>query len=240
MEKLLRPDRFEADQNSPTAAKEWSHWKKLFQNYIAEAKLKEEDKLKVLINFLSHSVYDYISDCKDFSDAIKILDGIYIKPKNEIFARHLLATKKQLTSESIDQYLQSLKILAKECTFKAVSPSQYKDEYIRDAFINGIMSNSIRQRLLENDELSLERAVMQSRALEMAQKQSEAYSMPVESINHVNTEAEDEQSESMIAAIRQKCFFFAGMTGIRVALVQLGKLCVGIVTKKVISPKFAN
>ncbi|CAI6372729.1 unnamed protein product [Macrosiphum euphorbiae] len=207
MEKLLRPDRFEADQNSPTAAKEWSHWKKLFQNYIAEAKLKEEDKLKVLINFLSHSVYDHISDCKDFSDAIKILDGIYIKPKNEIFARHLLATKKQLTSESIDQYLQSLKILAKECTFKAVSPSQYKDEYIRDAFINGIMSNSIRQRLLENDELSLERAVMQSRALEMAQKQSEAYSMPVESINHVNTEAEDEQSESMIAAIRQKCFF---------------------------------
>jgi hypothetical protein len=49
---------------------------------------------------------------------------------------------------------------------------------------------------------------MLSRALEMAQKQSEAYSMPVESINHVsadNIETEDEQS--VIGVIRQKCFF---------------------------------
>jgi len=104
--------------------------------------------------------------------------------------------------------LQSLKILAKECTFKAVNASQYKDEYIRDAFINGIMSNNIHQRLLENDELSLEKAVTLSRALEMAQKQSEAYSTPVESINYVSADKiETEDEQSVIAVIRQKCFF---------------------------------
>lgn len=51
MKKLLRPDRFETNQNSPTVSKEWAHWNKLFQNYSGEVKLKEEDKLKVLIKF---------------------------------------------------------------------------------------------------------------------------------------------------------------------------------------------
>jgi len=71
-----------------------------------------------------------------------------------------------------------------------------------------LITSVTRQRLLENDELSPEKAVTLSRALEIAQKQSEAFSMPVESINHVsadNIETEDEQF--VIAVIRQKSFF---------------------------------
>lgn len=56
MEKLLRPDRFETDPNSPTSAKEWAHWITTFNNFVEVAKVKEEDKLKVLTNFLAHSV----------------------------------------------------------------------------------------------------------------------------------------------------------------------------------------
>jgi len=91
----------------------------------------------------------------------------------------MLATRKQQMNESIDLYLAFLKILSKECAFKSLSAIEYRDEYIRDSFINGLLSNNIRQRLLENNTLKLEEAITRSRALGMAQKQSEVYSMPL-------------------------------------------------------------
>jgi len=39
-----------------------------------------------------------------------------------------------------------------------VSAEQYREELIRDSFINGLSSQGIRQRLLEKDDLSLEAA----------------------------------------------------------------------------------
>ena len=89
---------------------------------------------------------------------MKALKDIYVKRKNEIFARHILATRRQDSHESIDQFFQSLKILANDCNFIAVSAIQNKEDSIRDAFINGLNSNSIRQRLLENDSLELDTA----------------------------------------------------------------------------------
>ena len=44
--------------------------------------------------------------------------------------------------------------LSKDCKFKAVTDEQYREELFRDAFINGLFSPAIRQRLLENDTLS--------------------------------------------------------------------------------------
>ncbi|XP_012557173.3 uncharacterized protein LOC105844754 [Hydra vulgaris] len=105
-----------------------------------------------------------------------ILESIYIKPKNEIFARHILSTRKQKPSETIDQFLNELKNLSKDCKFTAVTAEQYKSEMIRDAFINGLLSNSIRQRLLENKILDLSSAFDQARSLDVAQQNSNLYS----------------------------------------------------------------
>ena len=48
--------------------------------------------------------------------------------------------------------------------------NQYKEETIRDAFINGLQSNLICQRLLENKVLELQTAHDQAGALDIAQK----------------------------------------------------------------------
>ena len=49
--------------------------------------------------------------------------------------------------------------------------------YIRDAFISGIQSHEIRQRLLENLTLTLDNAFEQARSLEMVQKSADAYNV---------------------------------------------------------------
>ena len=113
---------------------------------------------------------------------------IYVKPANEIFARHLLATRKQQPNETLDEFLQSLKILSRDCNFRNVEAAVYRDEYIRDSFISGLISNTIRQRLLENTSSELQVIFNQARALEMVQKNSESYSVThvqfVMNVNH--------------------------------------------------------
>ena len=66
------------------------------------------------------------------------------KNPNEVFVRHLLATRKQQVGQLLDEYLLGLQKLAKDCNFRAVSGDQYKQEVVRDAFINGILSTGTR------------------------------------------------------------------------------------------------
>ena len=94
---------------------------------------------------------------------------------------------------------------------------------IRDSFINGLSSNYIRQRLLENAELSLDQAYEKARTLHIAQKNSEAYSQTsfqtssnVATIEPANRASPDQNLESLAAFGKQSatkkrnCFFCGG------------------------------
>jgi len=74
-----------------------------------------------------------------------------------------------------DQFVQDLEKMSKRCEFKDVTSEEYRSEYVRDAFINGLSSSTIRQGLLENTTLTLQKAFEQARTLELAQKQSASY-----------------------------------------------------------------
>ena len=79
---------------------------------------------------------------------------------------------------------------------KTVSAEEYRNELIRDAFINGIISNAIRQRLLENKELTLDTAFDQARSLDLAQKNSQAYEAPKSFAVAVSSDPVHETNES--------------------------------------------
>ena len=136
----MQPARFKTEPNFPGSDKKWKHWKSTFENFLLAVADKNPDKLKTLINYVEPEVYDYISECTNYETALATLESIYIKPKNEIYSRHVLSTRVQQEGETLDQYLQTLNLMAKECDFKAVNASQNRDDYVRDSFINGISS----------------------------------------------------------------------------------------------------
>ena len=175
MDKALRPTQFDILPHTASSTKEFKHWLRTFEYYLEVLPSEGLDKLKVLINFISPEIFEYISDCSDYDSAIEATKNVYIKPPNTIFARHLLATRRQQNSETFDEYIQALKILAKDCNFRAVTATQYQDEAIRDAFINGINSNGIRQRLLEHNDMTLGSMFCKVCAYESAQRHSENY-----------------------------------------------------------------
>lgn len=190
MDKYLRPERLDIDANDQDAAKKWLHWRKTFDNFLSVALADDKQKLLLLCNFVSANVFAYISECTTFTAAIEYLEKLYVKPKNEIFARHILATRKQKPGESLDDYMQELKQLSADCNFKDATAAEYRNNSIRDAFITGLASNQIRQRLLENDTLTLDLAFNQARSLEMAQKQSASYSGFDDSFTAAQTKAD--------------------------------------------------
>lgn len=116
-----------------------------------------------------------ISECVIHDSAITTLKSQYIKSTNEVFARYHLANHHQHVGESLDEYFQALKSLSKDCNFETVTAAQYCEESIQDAFISGIQSPVIRQRLLENKILDLTTMFNQAQALDSAQKNYEGY-----------------------------------------------------------------
>ena len=219
----MKPVRLDLDPNATNAAKEWKHWKITFQNFIelTEASLQHGqtlNKLNMLINCVSSNVFEYMEDSGTYENAIQILEKLYVKTVNVIFARHLLATHRQQAGQSLDDFLLNLRKLSKDCNFKAVTADQNREELIRDAFINGMSSQSIRQRLLENNTLTLQDAFNQARSLDLAHRNSQAYVAPSvmssaittieDSCNNVHA---NDKNENLLAATHSaKICYFCG------------------------------
>ena len=216
MDKVLRPERLETDPNSGEASKEWLHWKRTFDNFLAVLPQTNLNKLSILANFVSPAIFQHIEECRNYEAAVGILQALFVKPRNEIFARHMLATRRQQPHETLDEYLQTLKRLSKDCNFQSVTASKYREESIRDAFISGLRSPPIRQRLLENNMLDLNTMFDQARSLESAMRNSESYSVPPSPVNAsvpsttIHTECQEPADSSTLAAVGSDaatCFF---------------------------------
>ena len=147
MEQLLKPERLNLDPRAVGASNTFDHWLKYFQDYLGAsmAVWDDDDKLRVLHARVSDTVSATIRDAQSYSEAIELLKGQYNKRPNDVYARHLLATRRRQPGKTTDQYLRALKLLARACNCKAVSASQCTDDLVRDAFVTGIGSPYIRQ-----------------------------------------------------------------------------------------------
>lgn len=215
MEQLLKPERFDVDPANVGAEVKWKHWRTTFANFlegISSPPDTEGKKLSLLCNFISANVYQYINEAKTYEDAMDTLNSIYIIKRSEIYSRHCLASRTQQTGESVSEFLQVLKQMSKDCEFKSVTAEKYREEYIRDAFIRGLKCSRIRERLLENTTVTLDKAFDQARALELAELHSASYTFTSESVHVASLErTEDVATEnSTLAAVRTriaKCYF---------------------------------
>ena len=144
-----------------------------------------------------------------------VLQDLYVKPTNEVYARHLLATRRQQPAETLDEYLQALKTLSKDCNYRSTIAVLYREESIRDAFITGLTSGLIRQRLLENKTLDLKTMFDQARLLKSAARSSESYSVQPPPFNAavppVSKAPDPPTDPATLAAasvmLGQKCFY---------------------------------
>ena len=197
----------DVDPSSQTAPKQFKHWLKAFTDFVAGCVCQaagldgqpQVNNLCILFAYVSADVYEFVEGCKTYEAVIDKLKSVYIKTPNVIFARHVLATRKQKQGENLRDFFQQLHVLSKDCNIQAVTAEEYRKELVLDAFINGISSHVIRQRLLENSELTVERASQIACSLETAQQHSEAYLQHHDVTAAVNVE--DTNHDNQISAV---------------------------------------
>ena len=137
-------------------------------------------------------------------------------------ARHLLSIRNQLPGENISEFLVNLRHMAKDCNFEAVNAQTYQEHMIRDAFIKGLESSTIRQRILENENITLQRAFDLALSLNRAQEHTTAHFLQAgKSASTVKSDAisvdrPDEPNIKYVAASnkitanKKACFFCGG------------------------------
>ena len=225
MEKILRPERLNLEVKSTDAEIEYKHWIRTFDNFLG-AVIKEDsdtsdtDKLKILLNYITPKVHNHIADCTTYTGAKAALQSVFVKKKNVICARYLLLNKKQDPSETISDYVATLKQLTSDCDFQQVSAQKYRDEMLLNAFVGGVKSDIIRQRLLEESDLDFDKAVIAAKAKESAKDNSDYYRKNIEphfsanaSLDHASTAAAKYNSipphlsQENSKADERKCYF---------------------------------
>ena len=126
------------------------------------------DKLKIQTAHLSRPIYKFISEETKYENAIAVLQNLFVKLKNKIYARHMFATAKLDTGESIGEFILSINELSQNCDFIAISTQECKDDMKRDSFIKRLCSNFIRHSLLENRTLTFTEALEKACSIEIA------------------------------------------------------------------------
>ena len=92
----------------------------------------------------------------------------------------------------------------------------YKQELVRDAFINGLLLANICQHLLENTTLTLDNDFTQARTLDQAQKSSNAYNpapLPLDATGSVSPLPSPNENTAIELNAAMKCFqrcYFCG------------------------------
>ena len=113
---------------------------------------------------------------KDQAQVIAALKQHVAGRINETIERRNLRQRKQLSGEAFDDFLVSLRELAKTCNFCSNDCLQ---KAIRDQIIEGLQDGEIIQELLQEKKLSLEQAITKCRGLEAAKRsRSDIQGMP--------------------------------------------------------------
>jgi len=205
---LLRPRELHIEPE-PDAASVFNFWLRAVEDFIPtlqefrRANDPVVSKKRIIINCLSPAVYPHVEEAETYDVIVEILKALYCKRKNNVCAQHLLVSRRQAGGESISKFLHVLEDLAKDCAFSNVTADMYREELTRDAFINGLASSAIRQRLLEKEEFSLNQAFELADNLDRAHRYSSSMGtlVPGQSLSMMTSDSNVKNSRTAEAKI---------------------------------------
>ena len=130
-------------------------------------------------------------DAKKIAAVVSKFEEYCIPRENTIYERFLFFTRDQRESETVDQYLMELRQIAANCDFESITP----DQLLRDRLVTGTKTAKVRENLLKEKKLTLEKAIDIARAAESTAVQMKV--MSAESGLSAVKEKEKEQSENV-------------------------------------------
>lgn len=168
----------------------WKDFKQQFNWYSIATNLKAkpaEVQAAVLMTTIGPEAINIFNTFKLTEEESKSIDIILQKfedhfaPKrNESFTRWNFFRLKQGT-ETFDEFLTEIKTKVQGCNFADLS-----DGLLRDKIVYGIRNDSVREKLLAEEDLTLEKAIQICKISEQASKQLEEFKNPKPEVDRVD------------------------------------------------------
>jgi len=104
-----------------------------------------------------------------FKDIIKKFEEYCTSRKNIIYIKHAFFSIKQKDGQLFSDFVTSIKKQAMDCEF-----NELKDSLVRDVIVLGVKDSRLRERMLRESNLSLEKAIRLRHSAEETTKHVEA------------------------------------------------------------------
>ena len=169
-------------------------WIQIFQNYLVVINATGDAwpvarRRAVLLHCLGTEgqriFYNLPNTGATYDTAVNALKAHFNPKTNTVAERHAFRKRSQAPHESILQYVAALRDLVSTCDF-----GDSENEMIRDQLIENVCNSRIRERLLLEPELSLERALTLATQIESAAHQAKAITdthvAPVQAVQHTS------------------------------------------------------
>ncbi len=176
-EQLQAPEKLNC--TTETLKKVWKTWREEVSLYMELAhgnktQAYQVRMLKYLLGVTGRDIYKTLQFDKPESEltlneVLEAFDKRVDPKKNEIVERYKFFTREQAVNEGIEAYHTELRMLAQTCNFGELTSS-----LIRDRIVCGIRSSTVRERLLRQENLTLEKCIQDIKANEMSKEQMTA------------------------------------------------------------------
>ena len=145
-------------------AKNWKDWIRAFQLYETATELTAKTEPIRCATFLhvagpaAQQIFDTLQFATEERGKIQPLKDkfkAYCEPKKNLtVTRYLFNTRNQRHGESFSNYMTELRALVNDCEFGTLEGSLLKDR-----IVCGVHSQQLREKLLQSDELTLEKCI---------------------------------------------------------------------------------
>jgi hypothetical protein len=154
----------------------WKKWWQSFNLYILASNLEnvvEKRKVAIMLNQMGEKGIEIFNSFNlsientTLTQVKEKFDKHFEPQKNVTMSRHFFFTRKQLPGETIESFVANLETLSFACEFK-----ELRDSLVRDMFIANLNQNMshIRQRLLQESSLTLQKALEIAKTIVIAQE----------------------------------------------------------------------
>ena len=192
MERLKPPSALSFGENIDH---EWKIWTKQFSFYLTATESdSKSDKTKtcILLSCIGskgreiYETFDFDTndenDCWKLDSVLKKID-LYCNPKkNTTILRHKFFTHKQSEGQQFLEFVTELKPLSDKCEFATLL-----DSLIKDMVICGINDNKLRERMLRETDLTMDKAIKLGQAAEETKKHVKQFKNNSEPVNGLLT-----------------------------------------------------
>ena len=166
-----QPPPFNIAADPANVAQRWKLWKKTFTIYITATGVTNTTQMRALLPHVGGvdilEVLETLPGPIDtLQQALTALDNYFSPKENKRYERFKFKQLTQETSESTDSYVTKLRKLASTCAFTDI------DDVIIDQVIEKCASSKLRRKLLETDDLTLDKLLTLARAMELSDAQA--------------------------------------------------------------------